>query len=95
MLAWYGIQNLGYDGKVRRETRDAALGVSRKTGGPGVIPIRTNCGGVGLNFTTANRLIKYVATSTSSQPSNHSHSMDLSWNFAAESQAYDRSHRRG
>ncbi|KAH9958710.1 SNF2 family N-terminal domain-containing protein [Russula dissimulans] len=48
-------------------------------GGPRVILISTKCGGVGLNLTIANRVIN----------------MDLSWNYAAESQAYDRVHRLG
>ena len=60
----YGIQNLRYDGKMRRGTRDAALVAFRKTGGPGVTLISIKCGGVGLNLTTPNHLIKYVATST-------------------------------
>ena len=89
----YAIQNLGYDGKVRREMRDVALVAFRKTGGPGVTMISIKCGGVGLNLTTANRLIKYVATSTSSKPSNNTHSIDLLWNFATEPQTYDRVHR--
>lgn len=42
-------------------------------------PISTKCGGVGLNLVSANRVVN----------------MDLSWNYAAESQAYDRVHRLG
>ena len=37
------------------------------------------CGSVGLNLVSANRVVN----------------MDLSWNYAAESQAYDRVHRLG
>ncbi|KAI0290312.1 SNF2 family N-terminal domain-containing protein [Russula brevipes] len=79
LLARHGIQRLRYDGKMRTEARDAVLVAFRKAGGPKVILISTKCGGVGLNLTTANRVIN----------------MDLSWNFAAESQAYDRVHRLG
>ncbi|KAI9457065.1 SNF2 family N-terminal domain-containing protein [Russula earlei] len=79
LLARYGIRNLRYDGKMRSEARDAALMAFRRTGSPRVILISTKCGGVGLNLTVANRVIN----------------MDLSWNFAAESQAYDRVHRLG
>ena len=95
VLIRYVIQNLRYNGKVWMETREAALVAFRKMGGPGVTLISMKCVGIGLNFTTANRLIKYVATSTSSKPSNHSHSIDLAWAFVAESQAYDRMHRLG
>ncbi|KAI0255631.1 SNF2 family N-terminal domain-containing protein [Lactifluus subvellereus] len=79
LLARYGIQNLRYDGKMRSEARDATLTAFRKAGSPRVILISTKCGGVGLNLTIANRVIN----------------MDLSWNYAAESQAYDRVHRLG
>ncbi len=60
LLARYGIQNLRYDGKMRGESREAALIVFRKAGGPRVILISTKCGGVGLNLTSANRVIKCV-----------------------------------
>ena len=63
MLARCGIRNLRYDGKMRSETREAALVAFRKTGGPRVILISIKCGGVGLNLTTANRVIKCVADS--------------------------------
>ncbi|EIM84514.1 uncharacterized protein STEHIDRAFT_61302 [Stereum hirsutum FP-91666 SS1] len=75
----YGIQNLRYDGKMSREAREKSLGIFKKMGGPKVILISTKCGGVGLNLVSANRVIN----------------MDLSWNYAAESQAYDRVHRLG
>jgi len=75
----HGIQSLRYDGKMTREARDATLVKFRKSGGPKVILISIKCGGVGLNLVTANRVIN----------------LDLSWNFAAESQAYDRVHRLG
>ncbi|KAI9435461.1 SNF2 family N-terminal domain-containing protein [Lactarius indigo] len=79
LLARHGIQNLRYDGKMRSEAREAALAGFRRIGGPKVILISTKCGGVGLNLTIANRVVN----------------MDLSWNYAAESQAYDRVHRLG
>ncbi|KAH9054910.1 SNF2 family DNA-dependent ATPase [Lactarius vividus] len=79
LLARNGIQNLRYDGKMRSEAREAALAGFRRMGGPKVILISTKCGGVGLNLTIANRVVN----------------MDLSWNYAAESQAYDRVHRLG
>ncbi|KAH9990105.1 SNF2 family N-terminal domain-containing protein [Russula vinacea] len=75
----YGIQSLRYDGKMRSDAREAALVAFRRIGGPRVILISTKCGGVGLNLTSANRVVN----------------MDLSWNYAAESQAYDRVHRLG
>ena len=65
MLARCGIRNLRYDGKMRSETREAALVAFRKTGGPRVVLISIKCGGVGLNLTTANRVIKCVADSES------------------------------
>ncbi|KAH8102694.1 SNF2 family DNA-dependent ATPase [Cristinia sonorae] len=79
IFARYGIQSLRYDGKMNREAREAVLARFRKSGGPRVILISTKCGGVGLNLVSANRVIN----------------MDLSWNFASESQAYDRVHRLG
>jgi len=61
VLMRHGIQNLRYDGKMRSETREAALVAFRKTGGPRVILISIKCGGVGLNLTSANRVVKCVA----------------------------------
>lgn len=58
LLARYGIHYLRYDGKMRSEARDAALIAFRKIGGPKVILISTKCGGVGLNLTSANRVVK-------------------------------------
>ena len=58
MLARNGIQFLRYDGKMRTEARDAALVAFRKINGPRVILISTKCGGVGLNLTSANRVVK-------------------------------------
>jgi len=63
LLARYGIQNLRYDGKMRSEARDATLVAFRKAGGPRVILISIKCGGVGLNLTIANRVMKCVRTS--------------------------------
>ena len=58
LLPRYGIQNLRYDGKMRSEAREAALAAFRRTGGPKVILISIKCGGVGLNLTVANRVVK-------------------------------------
>jgi len=58
LLARCGIQYLRYDGKMRSEAREAALSAFRKAGGPRVILISIKCGGVGLNLTIANRVIK-------------------------------------
>jgi SNF2 family DNA or RNA helicase len=58
LLTRHGIQRLRYDGKMRTEARDAVLVAFRKAGGPKVILISTKCGGVGLNLTSANRVIK-------------------------------------
>ena len=58
VLVRNGIQFLRYDGKMRSEARDAALIAFRKIGGPRVILISTKCGGVGLNLTSANRVVK-------------------------------------
>ncbi|EKM52744.1 uncharacterized protein PHACADRAFT_211962 [Phanerochaete carnosa HHB-10118-sp] len=74
-----GVQNLRYDGSMNREAREYVLARFRQPGGPRVILISTKCGGVGLNLTSANRIIN----------------LDLSWNYASESQAYDRVHRLG
>jgi SNF2 family DNA or RNA helicase len=60
LLARYGIQNLRYDGKMRSEAREAALANFRRVSGPKVILISTKCGGVGLNLTIANRVVKCV-----------------------------------
>ncbi|KAJ6542825.1 P-loop containing nucleoside triphosphate hydrolase protein [Mycena capillaripes] len=59
-----------------RAERERVLATFKKTGGPKVILISTKCGSVGLNLVAANRIIN----------------MDLSWNSASESQAYDRAH---
>jgi SNF2 family DNA or RNA helicase len=58
LLARQGILNLRYDGKMRSESREAALANFRRTSGPKVILISTKCGGVGLNLTIANRVVK-------------------------------------
>ena len=62
-----------------RAARDSVLKSFKQPIGPRVILISTKSGGVGLNLTSANRIIN----------------MDLSWNYASESQAYDRAHRIG
>lgn len=79
LFSRYGIRSLRYDGKMSREARELVLSQFRKSGGPKVILISTKCGGVGLNLVSANRIIN----------------MDLGWNYASESQAYDRVHRLG
>jgi SNF2 family DNA or RNA helicase len=58
LLVRYGVQYLRYDGKMRSDAREAVLIAFRKAGGPRVILISTKCGGVGLNLTIANRVIK-------------------------------------
>lgn len=75
----HGIRSLRYDGKMGREAREMTLKQFREPGGPKVICISIKCGGVGLNLVSANRVIN----------------LDLSWNYATESQAYDRVHRMG
>ncbi|KAH9919060.1 SNF2 family N-terminal domain-containing protein [Fomitopsis serialis] len=79
LFSRYGIRSLRYDGRMSREAREMVLAEFRQQGGPKVILISTKCGGVGLNLVSANRIIN----------------MDLSWNYASESQAYDRVHRLG
>ncbi|KAG6902647.1 hypothetical protein C0995_013772 [Termitomyces sp. Mi166 len=74
LLSRHGIQSLRFDGKMDRIARDRVLSAFKKPGGPKVILISTKSGSVGLNLVSANRIIN----------------MDLSWNYAAESQAYDR-----
>ncbi|KAI6022956.1 P-loop containing nucleoside triphosphate hydrolase protein [Pisolithus microcarpus] len=75
----YGISSVRYDGKMDRAAREKALATFKRHDGPKVILISTRCGGVGLNLVAANRIVN----------------LDLSWNYAAESQAYDRTHRLG
>ncbi|KAJ3930944.1 MAG: SNF2 family DNA-dependent ATPase [Lentinula lateritia] len=79
LFSRYGIRSLRFDGKMDRTSRDRTLVQFRKPDGPKVILISTKSGGVGLNLVAANRIVN----------------MDLSWNYAAESQAYDRAHRIG
>ncbi|OJT08730.1 hypothetical protein TRAPUB_340 [Trametes pubescens] len=79
IFARHGIRSLRYDGKMSRENRELTLKTFRSTYGPKVILVSIKCGGVGLNLVSANRVIN----------------LDLSWNYATESQAYDRVHRLG
>ncbi|KAJ6476379.1 SNF2 family DNA-dependent ATPase [Mycena sanguinolenta] len=79
LFSRHGIRNLRFDGKMDRAQRDSVLATFKRAGGPKVILISTKCGSVGLNLVAANRIIN----------------MDLSWNAAAETQAYDRAHRIG
>ncbi|KAF8512773.1 SNF2 family N-terminal domain-containing protein [Gautieria morchelliformis] len=75
----HGMSALRYDGKMGREERDEAISRFKKMGGPKYILISIKSGSVGLNLTCANRIVN----------------LDLSWNMAAENQAYDRAHRIG
>ncbi|KAJ3569137.1 hypothetical protein NP233_g5248 [Leucocoprinus birnbaumii] len=79
VFSHHGIQNVRFDGKMDKTSRDNVLAQFKRPGRPNVILISTKCGSVGLNLVVANRVIN----------------MDLSWNYAAESQAYDRCHRIG
>ncbi|KAJ7662894.1 SNF2 family N-terminal domain-containing protein [Mycena rosella] len=79
LFSRHGIRSLRFDGKMDRAQRDAVLATFKKSGGPKVILISTKAGSVGLNLVSANRIIN----------------MDLSWNAAAEEQAYSRCHRIG
>ncbi|KAG8906658.1 hypothetical protein FRB99_006359 [Tulasnella sp. 403] len=73
------IRHLRYDGKMTREDRTSVIKRFKKQGGPSVLLVSLKCGGVGLNLVEANRVINF----------------DPAWNFASESQAYDRVHRIG
>lgn len=79
LFSRYGIRSLRYDGSMDRISRDNALVTFKRHDGPKVILISTKCGSVGLNLVAANRIVN----------------LDLSWNYASESQAYDRVHRLG
>ncbi|KAJ6562842.1 SNF2 family DNA-dependent ATPase [Mycena vulgaris] len=79
LFSRHGIRSLRFDGKMDRAQRDVVLATFKRSGGPKVILISTKCGSVGLNLVSANRIVN----------------MDLSWNAAAEDQAYSRCHRIG
>ncbi|KAJ3510415.1 hypothetical protein NMY22_g15987 [Coprinellus aureogranulatus] len=79
VLAREGVRTLRFDGKMDRLERDRAIATFKKAGGPKIMLISTKAGSVGLNLVCANRVVN----------------MDLSWNYASESQAYDRVHRIG
>ncbi|CDO69944.1 hypothetical protein BN946_scf184836.g18 [Trametes cinnabarina] len=79
LFARHGIRNLRYDGPMSRDAREYTLAQFRRPGGPKVILVSIKCGGVGLNLVSANRVIN----------------LDPAWNYATESQAYDRVHRLG
>jgi SNF2 family DNA or RNA helicase len=66
------------DGKMRKDQRDAMLASFRATKMP-VLLVSLKCGSVGLNLTSASRVIM----------------LDLWWNPAIEEQAIDRVHRIG
>ncbi|KAL0066241.1 hypothetical protein AAF712_006672 [Marasmius tenuissimus] len=79
LFSRHGIRSVRFDGSMDRHSRESALSIFKSPIGPKVILISTKCGGVGLNLVAANRVVN----------------LDLSWNYAAESQAYDRAHRIG
>ncbi|KAG8970320.1 hypothetical protein FRC03_009593 [Tulasnella sp. 419] len=68
-----------YDGKMNRVERAEAVKRFKRRDGPRIMLISLKCGGVGLNLVEANRVISF----------------DLAWNYATESQAFDRVHRLG
>ncbi|KAG8909354.1 hypothetical protein FRC01_006993 [Tulasnella sp. 417] len=72
-------RSLRYDGQMDREERSSVLKRFKKPGGPNILIVSLKCGGVGLNLVEANRVICF----------------DPAWNYATESQAYDRVHRIG
>ncbi|KAG8956394.1 hypothetical protein FRC04_004475 [Tulasnella sp. 424] len=72
-------RSLRYDGTMDREERSSVLKRFKKPGGPNILIVSLKCGGVGLNLVEANRVICF----------------DPAWNYATESQAYDRVHRIG
>ncbi|KAG8989210.1 hypothetical protein FRB90_002355, partial [Tulasnella sp. 427] len=74
-----GHRSLRYDGQMDREERSSILKRFKKPGGPNILIVSLKCGGVGLNLVEANRVINF----------------DPAWNYATESQAYDRVHRIG
>ncbi|PPQ64913.1 hypothetical protein CVT24_008253 [Panaeolus cyanescens] len=79
LFSRHGIHNLRFDGSMDRAEREDVLAAFRKPDGPKILLISTKAGSVGLNLVSANRVVN----------------MDLSWNYATESQAYDRCHRIG
>jgi len=99
-LVRYGTQNLRYDGKMRSEMREAALVAFRKTGGLSDLnqhQVRRRR--VEPHIRQSRHQVRWRPPSPfrlNRNFSNHNHhSMDLSWSFAADSQAYDRVHRLG
>ena len=70
--------NLLDDGKMRKDQRDAMLTAFRTTSLP-VLLVSLKCGSVGLNLSSASRVIM----------------LDMWWNPAIEDQAIDRVHRIG
>lgn len=72
-------RSLRYDGQMDREERSSVIKRFKKHGGPNILIVSLKCGGVGLNLVEANRVICF----------------DPAWNYATESQAYDRVHRIG
>ncbi|KAH8822730.1 SNF2 family DNA-dependent ATPase [Flagelloscypha sp. PMI_526] len=79
LLSRHGMRSLRFDGTMNRQDRDDVLAKFKDPRSYKIILISTRAGSVGLNLVQANRVVN----------------MDLSWNYAAESQAYDRCHRIG
>ncbi|KAM0793370.1 hypothetical protein ACM66B_000825 [Microbotryomycetes sp. NB124-2] len=79
MFAAHDIKTVRYQGDMSRDMREKAVRVLRKSNKCYVMLLSLHSGGVGLNLTRANRVI----------------SLDLAWNKACESQAFDRCHRIG
>ncbi|KAK4055289.1 hypothetical protein OIV83_000572 [Microbotryomycetes sp. JL201] len=74
-----GIATVRYQGDMTREYREEAVRKFKKSHKCKIMLLSLHSGGVGLNLTRANRVI----------------SLDLAWNKACESQAFDRCHRIG
>jgi SNF2 family DNA or RNA helicase len=78
ILRDHNISHGRYDGKMRKDQRDAMLNDFRTTSLP-VLLVSLKSGSVGLNLTSASRVIM----------------LDMWWNPAIEDQAIDRVHRIG
>ncbi|GAA6012599.1 hypothetical protein JCM11491_005448 [Sporobolomyces phaffii] len=75
-----GIMSVRFQGSTSAdERRDAIRLLGRKQGGVRVMLLSTKAGGVGLNLTSACRVL----------------SLDLAWSKAVEAQAFDRTYRLG
>ncbi|KAG9306570.1 hypothetical protein G9A89_004767 [Geosiphon pyriformis] len=74
-----GFKYTRYDGKIKPQQRNEAINAFEERPDLNVMLVSLRCGGVGLNLTTANRVIM----------------LDPWWNPAMENQAIDRVHRIG